>query len=257
MTSADRSAVRAAVVIPAYEAASTIALVVADARRHLDTVLVVDDGSQDGTAERATLAGADVVRHERNRGKGASLLTGMRTLAARGFTHALSMDADGQHLGGEIPTLLAAARAEPAAIIIGVRQIGTQEVAAANLFGNRFANAAIRLAAGTAVGDTQSGYRMSVPTSGEHARSGARAARLLSPVALSLSLAACAHSGSVGTTADREVLHHPLPHEFGDNANVTLVEVYYPPIAERRSHYRKVVDTLRIIRAVAPLLLRH
>src|SRR5438067_1685769 len=77
---------------------------------------------------------------------------------------------------------------------------------------------------------------MSVPTSGEHARSGARAARLLSPVALSLSLAACAHSGSVGTTADREVLHHPLPHEFGDNANVTLVEVYYPPGGSSRSH---------------------
>ena len=232
MTSADRSAVRAAVVIPAYEAASTIALVVADARRHLDTVLVVDDGSQDGTAERATLAGADVVRHERNRGKGASLLTGMRTLAARGFTHALSMDADGQHLGGEIPTLLAAARAEPAAIIIGVRQIGTQEVAAANLFGNRFANAAIRLAAGTAVGDTQSGFRMY-------------------PLATVLALPVDGERFEYESTVIIRAARAAIP------VRSVAVEVYYPPIAERRSHYRKVVDTLRIIRAVAPLLFRR
>src|SRR5256885_14196114 len=81
MTTADRSAVRAAVVIPAYEAASTIALVVADARRHLDTELVVDDGSQDGTAQRATPAGAAFLSHGRKARNIAPLLTGMRTPA--------------------------------------------------------------------------------------------------------------------------------------------------------------------------------
>ncbi len=232
MTQLDPRAFRAAVLIPAYQSAPTIAPVVADARRHLETVVVVDDGSDDATAERATLAGAAVVRHERNRGKGASLLTGMRYLAARGFTHALSMDADGQHLGGEIPTLLGAARAEPAAIVIGVRQIGAQQVAAANLFGNRFANAAICIAAGTAIGDTQSGFRVY-------------------PLATVLNLPADGERFEYESTVIIRAARAGIP------VRSVAVEVYYPPIAERRSHYRKVVDTLRIIRAVAPLLLRH
>ncbi len=232
MKTADGSAFRAAVLIPAYQCASTIAPVIAAARRHLDTVVVVDDGSDDGTAERATLAGAEVVRHERNRGKGAALLTGMRHLAARGCTHALSMDGDGQHLGGEIPTLLAAAGAEPAAIVIGVRQIGAQQVAAANLFGNRFANAAIRLAAGTAVGDTQSGFRVY-------------------PLATVLDLPVDGERFEYESTVIIRAARAGIP------VRSVAVDVYYPPIAERRSHYRKVVDTLRIIRAVAPLLLRH
>jgi len=223
---------RVAVLIPAYQCAATIAPVVADARRAIASIVVVDDGSDDGTAERARLAGADVVRHARNRGKGAALLTGMRFLLDRGFTHALSMDGDGQHLGDEIPTLLAATRAEPAAIVIGVRKIGTQQVAATNLFGNRFANAAIRIAAGMPVGDTQSGFRVyplatvpSLPVDGERFE----------------------YESTVIIRAARA----------GIPIRSVPVDVYYPPIAERRSHYRKVIDTLRIIRAVAPLLVRH
>jgi glycosyltransferase involved in cell wall biosynthesis len=232
MTDAEPDWLRAAVLIPAYQCAATIAPVIVDAQPHLRPVLVVDDGSDDATGERARLAGADVVRHPRNRGKGAALVTGMRTLAARGFTHALTMDGDGQHLGREIPKLLAAARAEPGAIVIGVRAIGSQAVAAVNLFGNRFANVAIRVAAGKPVGDTQSGFRvyplaavLALPVDGERFE----------------------YESTVIIRAARA----------GMAVRSVPVDVYYPPIAERRSHYRKVVDTLRIIRAVAPLLLRH
>jgi len=231
-TSGAAGAFRAAVLIPAYQCAATIAPVVADARPHLEPVVVVDDGSDDGTAERARLAGAEVVRHPRNRGKGAALLSGMRHLRARGFTHALAMDGDGQHLGREISTLLAAARAQPTAIVIGVRAIGTQAVAAANLFGNRFANLAIRVAAGVSVGDTQSGFRV-YP--------------LAAVLALPVDGQRFEYESTVIIRAARA----------GIAVRSVPVDVYYPPIAERRSHYRKVVDTLLIIRAVAPLLVRH
>jgi glycosyltransferase involved in cell wall biosynthesis len=223
---------RPAVLIPSYDCAATIGAVVAEARRHVASVLVVDDGSTDGTGERARAAGAEVLRHGENRGKGAALVSGMRHLAAAGFTHALSMDGDGQHLGAEIPKLLAVARAEPGAIVIGVRTIGTQAVAAVNLFGNRVANLAVRVASGAPVGDTQSGFRVY-------------------PLAAVLALPIDGVRFEYETTV---IIHAVRAHVA---IRATPVAVYYPPIAERRSHYRKVVDTLRIIRAVAPFVIRR
>jgi glycosyltransferase involved in cell wall biosynthesis len=223
---------RPAVLIPGYECATTIAAVVADARAQLEDVLVVDDGSRDDTAERARLAGAEVIRHSSNRGKGAALVTGMRQLADAGFTHALSMDGDGQHLGREIPTLLAAASAERSAIVIGARMIGDQAVAATNLFGNWFANSAAELAAGVPLGDTQSGFRVY-------------------PLATVLGLPIDGDRFEYETTVIIRAARAGVP------IRSTPTRVYYPPVAERRSHYRKVADTLRIIRAVAPLLLRR
>ena len=226
------AAFRPAVLIPSYECAATIQAVVADARRHLEPVLVVDDGSSDQTGDRARLAGADVLRHPRNQGKGAALLSGMRQLLGAGFTHALSMDGDGQHLGVEIPKLLTAAAAEPDAIVIGVRTIGGQAVAAVNLLGNRVANLAVQLAAGVPVGDTQSGFRVY-------------------PLAPVLALPVDGRRFEYETTVIIRALR------AGIAVRSVPIAVYYPPIAERRTHYRKVVDTLRIIRAVAPLLFRR
>ena len=65
---------------------------------------------------------------------------------------------------------------------------------------------------------------------------GARAARILVPIGLSLGLTACAHEGSVRETVDRDVLRHEMPREFGDKANVALVEVVYPPGGSSRPH---------------------
>ena len=221
-----------AILIPAYQCAATIGPVVGGARAHGLPILVVDDGSSDDTGARARAEGADVVRHSMNHGKGAALVTGMRELAARGFTHALTMDGDGQHLPHEIPTLLNAAAEAPTAIVIGVRRRGSQAVAGINLFGNRFANLCVRSAAGVPLPDTQSGFRvyplatmLHLPTQGRHFEY---------------------ESSSIIHAARADVPIHSLP-----------VDVYYPPIAERRSHYRKVVDTLRIIRVVAPLLVRR
>jgi glycosyltransferase involved in cell wall biosynthesis len=226
------SSFRPAILIPSYQAAATIGGVARDARSHASTVLVVDDGSTDGTEARARAAGAEVMRHAQNQGKGAALVTGMRHLVAAGFTHALTMDADGQHLGREIPKLLAAGSADPSAIVIGVRTIGSQEVAAVNLFGNRVANLAVRLAAGMPVGDTQSGFRVY-------------------PLASVLALPGAGGRFEYETTVIIHAARAGIP------IRTLQVDVYYPPVAERGSHYRKVRDTLRIIRAVAPLFWRR
>src|SRR6266446_696740 len=90
-----------AVLIPAFNCAATIGDVVAGARQVVETVLVVSDGSADATVERATDGGAEVVRHDINRGKGAAIETGMRVLAQRGFQYVVTMDGDGQHLSDQ------------------------------------------------------------------------------------------------------------------------------------------------------------
>src|SRR5262250_227619 len=102
----ESSAAPLAILVPAYNCASTIAAVVTGARHHVERVLVVDDGSSDATAAVAFQAGAEVLRHDVNRGKGAALRDGMETLAAIGVGRVLTMDGDGQHLPDQIPVLL-------------------------------------------------------------------------------------------------------------------------------------------------------
>ncbi len=104
-----------AVVIPAYNEAATIAGIVHRARRQVETVIVVDDGSRDETAAQAEAAGAVVVRQPDNQGKGASLWRGMQTAVEQGAEAVITLDADGQHQPEDIPKLLEAAGAGPVA----------------------------------------------------------------------------------------------------------------------------------------------
>jgi len=223
---------RLGIVVPALDAAASIGAVVTGAHASGYPVLVVDDGSTDDTAARGEAAGATVLRHPSNRGKGAALRTGMLQLAADGFSHALTMDADGQHLAREIPQMITAATAAPRALVMGARIIGDQPVASANQFGNWFANGAVRIAARMDAGDTQCGFR-------------------IYPLAEILPLPVSGSHFEYETT----VIVHAV------RAGVTLcsvpVAVFYPPVALRRSHYRNVLDTLRIIRAMVPLLMRR
>src|SRR5260370_32458494 len=108
-----------AAAIPAYQAEPSVGAVVAGALRVLPEVLVVDDGSIDGTAAAARQAGARVVSLPVNQGKGTALATAFRDLFGSGFTAVVTLDADGQHLPEEIPKLLAAAAG--ADLVLGVR----------------------------------------------------------------------------------------------------------------------------------------
>jgi len=91
----------AAALIPAFNEAGSIADVVAGVRAAVSHVIVVDDGSTDGTAERARAAGAEVMAHAVNRGKGEAVRTGLARITAGGFTHVLLLDGDMQHLPAE------------------------------------------------------------------------------------------------------------------------------------------------------------
>src|SRR6185369_13151959 len=116
---------RACAIIPAYDAERTVGAVVRDALRVFpdrSSVFVVDDGSRDGTAAAAREAGARVLAHGENRGKGAALRTGMEAAWAAGFEVAITIDADGQHPAREALELIHA-DPDPRALVLGVRDL--------------------------------------------------------------------------------------------------------------------------------------
>jgi glycosyltransferase involved in cell wall biosynthesis len=220
---------RLAALVPAYQAASTVGDVVRGTRAVLADVIVVDDGSTDGTGEVAQAAGAIVLRQSPNAGKGVALLRGFRHLAGDGFTHAVTLDADGQHFPDEIPVLLAALAATPSALVVGVRRKEGQAIKAIARFGNVVADRLMRVIAGQPLPDTQSGFRVY-------------------PLAATLAL------GATGARYDFETEVLFRAARRGLPLVGVPVRVYYPPIAERVSHYRPWVDTLRIIRTVVRVL---
>lgn len=149
---------KTAALIPAYREEKHVAEVVEATLRYLPDVLVMDDGSDDRTADRARAAGARVVVNPRNLGKGATLAAGLDLLFAEGFDAAMCLDADGQHLPGEIPRFLAAA--ENADLVIGNRMADVATMPFARLWTNRVTSGIISRLAGVRVPDTQCGFRL-------------------------------------------------------------------------------------------------
>jgi glycosyltransferase involved in cell wall biosynthesis len=220
---------RVAALVPAYEAASTVGDVVGGTRAIVPDVVVVDDGSTDATGDVARAAGAVVLRQAPNAGKGAALVRGFRHLHAAGFTHAVTLDADGQHYPGEIPVLLRVLADAPDALVVGVRQKEGQEISPIARFGNWFADAVMPWIVGQALPDTQSGFRVY-------------------PLAATLGLE------TVGTRYDFETEVLFRAARQGVPIVGVPVRVYYPPIAERVSHFDPWWDTARIVCTVLRVL---
>jgi glycosyltransferase involved in cell wall biosynthesis len=149
---------RVAAVIPALDAAPTIEDVVRRTLLSLSDLLVVDDGSKDATAVVARQAGAEVLKHARNEGKGAALRHGFEVLFGRGADAVVTLDADGQHLPEEIPKLLE--RAGEADLVIGGRDHLFAQMGALRRASNRLSSAAISAVAGVRLTDVQSGFRL-------------------------------------------------------------------------------------------------
>jgi glycosyltransferase involved in cell wall biosynthesis len=145
-------------VVPAYEAAASIADVVRRARLIVPDVFVVDDGSRDETAAAARAAGAEVVRHERNRGKGAALATAFALLLPRPVSAVVTLDADGQHDPNEIPRFLEAFAASNAALIVGQRKF--RQMPPLRRLSNTVGGLVLSAAVGGSIPDNQSGYRL-------------------------------------------------------------------------------------------------
>ncbi len=151
------ASIRALAVIPAHNEAQTLGMLVARARSYLP-VLVIDDGSSDDTARIARQAGATVIEHAVNKGKGASLQTGFAYALKHSYDLVLTLDADGQHDPDEIPLFLKAFNEERADLIIGQRDFSKMPPVRrlSNWLGTHLLSRAI----GMHLPDNQSGYRL-------------------------------------------------------------------------------------------------
>ncbi|XXX74773.1 glycosyltransferase family 2 protein [Sorangium sp. So ce134] len=224
---------RICAIIPAYQAERNVGDVTREALRVSGlggAVFVVDDGSSDRTAERARAAGATVLIHPENRGKGAALRTGMDFALAAGFDVAVTIDADGQHPPEEARRLIEA-DADPEALVLGIRDLVSAGAPRANQISNRISNFFLSLFAGRPFADTQCGLRRY-------------------PLRTTLSLGA----RDDGYAFEAEILLRAVA------ADVRVVEVpirvIYPPEEERLTHFDSVRDPARIVgRVVATLAL--
>ncbi|HEY2409075.1 MAG TPA: glycosyltransferase family 2 protein [Polyangiaceae bacterium] len=215
--------------IPAYQAERSIAAVVHGLRfewarvRGAEACLlcVVDDGSSDRTAEQARAAGAELVQHVRNLGKGAALSTGFRRLQELGAETVVAVDADGQH-PPEQAVMLAQHPAPASALLLGVRDLEAAGAPRMNRFSNRFSNRFLSWASGHALADTQCGLRRY-------------------PLVTTIELGVRA----AGYGFEAEVILRALRR--GLSIVEVPVTVIYPPPSERVSHFHAVRDPAKIV----------
>ncbi|MGA7826423.1 MAG: glycosyltransferase family 2 protein [Geobacteraceae bacterium] len=146
-------------VIPAYNAEATIVAVVEETLASGFPLLVVDDGSTDGTAERLTGLNVEVRRHPKNRGKGAALRTGFSWAKENGYSAVITLDSDGQHDPTAIPRLLAAASEGNYDILVASRASQFAEMAGLRNTWNRFGVWCVKKKTGFEITDSQSGFR--------------------------------------------------------------------------------------------------
>jgi glycosyltransferase involved in cell wall biosynthesis len=153
---------RTAAIIPAYREEKHISDITRRARLQLDHVLVVDDGSDDATAQRAREAGAEVIVHNQNRGKGEAIKTGLRHWLDRQFTYVVILDADGQHRPEEVERFIAAAATSEAgeAFFLGNRMNNLAGMPFVRRVVNRYMSDRISRVCGQRIPDTQCGFRM-------------------------------------------------------------------------------------------------
>ncbi|HEX7863124.1 MAG TPA: glycosyltransferase family 2 protein [Verrucomicrobiae bacterium] len=149
-----------AVVVPCLNEGRTIATLVSEIRRFINTVIVVDDGSTDPTAAEARDAGAIVLTHTSPQGKGAALRAGFDLASHRGFSCALAMDGDGQHSPADIHQFLSRASDSPAALIIGNRMNTADHMPRLRRFVNRWMSQTIGSFCDTEIPDSQCGFRL-------------------------------------------------------------------------------------------------
>ena len=146
--------------LPAYNEEKTIAKVTIGALRHVDKVLVVDDGSSDATAEIAEKLGAIVIKHERNLGKGGAVQTMFNWARTNHVDILVTLDADGQHRPDEIPKVLSPVIEGKADICIGSRFLEqVSEMPKYRRWGAGVIGGVVRSVSGLAVKDTESGFR--------------------------------------------------------------------------------------------------
>lgn len=221
------------IVIPVYNHGSTLPGVVRSVLASGYNVLVVDDGSDDKCLDSLVDLQCLTVRFPTNKGKGAALQEGARKAAELGYNTIISIDADGQHSGADIPILVEKAQeCDSPALIIGAREMIQETVPRSSHFGKAFSNFWVRLECGMELEDTQSGYR-------------------LYPVKelLQLKLTRSRYDFEIETIvklawAGIDILSVP-------------VTVDYPAADKRISHFHKFKDNLRLTLLHSQLVMRR
>lgn len=211
------------VIIPTYNNATTIRRVIEDVEKYCSSIIVVNDGSTDNTAEilKSIPLPIEVVSYLKNRGKGHALVTGFKKAIALGYTHAITIDADGQHFADDIPCFIEGLKNNHEGFIVGCRNLTEENMPRQNTFANRFSNFWFRLQTGINLPDTQSGYRL-------YTLSSLKGLNLItSRYESELELLVYAAWAGVSITS-------------------VNVKVYYPPAEERVSHFRPFYDFFRI-----------
>ena len=145
-------------VIPVYNEAKHIGDVVQKTLGHVDRVIVVDDGSRDGTEKIATQAGARVIRHPLNLGKGAACRTGFQAAVQENFDGIVMLDGDGQHDPDDIPKLIAEGT-RTRGLVVGNRMKNTEDMPRSRYLTNRVLSFLVSCLAGQPIMDSQSGFR--------------------------------------------------------------------------------------------------
>jgi len=146
-------------IIPAFDEEISIGTMVLKTKKYTDHVIVVDDGSTDDTAEIARLAGADVISHLKNMGKGQALKTGFNIAKQNGTKVIVTIDADGQHNPAEIPLIIEPILSGRVDMVIGSRYLNGNSIPFYRRIGQKVLDIATNIDSKTNVTDTQSGFR--------------------------------------------------------------------------------------------------
>jgi glycosyltransferase involved in cell wall biosynthesis len=213
---------KACVIIPTYNNAATIGAVIRDVATYTHDIIVVNDGSTDGTKKIVEQCSfVQLVTYFKNAGKGRALRKGFEFAWKQGFEFAITIDSDGQHYAKDLPAFLSRLETEKNAIIIGERNLNQTNVPVKSSFGNKFSNFWFKVETGITLEDTQSGYRL-YP---------------LQPLK-------DIRFRTVKFEFEIEVLVRAAWKGVGIAA--IPVDVFYPPAEERISHFRPFKDTVRI-----------
>lgn len=211
------------VLVPTYNNAGTLRDVLSGIMNYSADIIVVNDGSTDNTRDILDSFGDSIhaAYHQRNAGKGHALRTGFRKAMELGYEYAITIDSDGQHYPGDIPRFVKTIVENPGALIVGERDLTTVDINSKSSFANKFSNFWFCVQTGRNLKDTQTGYR-AYPLKKLHCLS-----LLTSRYEAELELLVSASWNGV------RIISIPI-------------RVYYPPQAERVSHFRPALDFTRI-----------
>lgn len=219
--------------IPVYNNRETVRAVASGCREQLEHVVVVDDGSTDcDVAETLQGLAVNILKHETNRGKGEAILTASRYVEMRGGEYLITIDADGQHDPRDIATFLPRLKAGRPSLVIGSRDFNTDNVPFSSRFGRSFANFWLRVETGMSINDCQSGFR-AYPVS------------RLNQLRLR------------GRRYDFEAEVLAKAAWAGIRLETVPVSVHYPRPDERVSHFKPLLDNLRLTHAHGMLVARR